>query len=282
MAKIDVLLPYWGEFSLLTQAVDSVLEQTFEDWRLVVLDDCYPSDEAKKYFSKIKDSRVIYIRNKTNLGITKNFNKALSLAEAEYCIMFGRDDVMLPDHLEKALQLIGQADLYQSRVNVIDGNGNEYLPLGDRVKRLLRPRKAGIFEGEKLAASLCNGNWLYFPSIVWKTSVIRKYGFDENYKILEDVVLELNMIKDGCKLFLSNETTFQYRRFNESLSSKEKSKNGVRFTEEAEVYTSLSKSFKSIGWRRAYFSAMIRFTSRVNWLLSKLAFYANFIKIHKN
>lgn len=268
MAKADILLPYWGDFKLLKQATESVLAQTEQDWHLIVLDDCYPSDEAKKYFATLKDKRVQYHRHKKNLGITNNFNYALKVATAEYCVILGCDDILLPNYLEVALANIDGADFYQPGVDVIDENGRIYLPMGDRIKRMLQPRKPGIYSGEKLAASLCHGNWLYFPSILWKTSTIKKYGFDPQYKIVEDIALVLNIIKGGGKLAFDKTTTFQYRRFSQSLSSTEKGKAGVRFTEEKAIYDKFAKEFQRHDWKKAARAAKWRVTSRIHNVIS--------------
>jgi glycosyltransferase involved in cell wall biosynthesis len=267
MAKVDILLTYWGDVDLLKEAVNSVLAQTEDDWRLLVFDDCYPSEEPARYFSTIKDDRITYYRHKKNIGITKNFNFAVKAAKADHCVMLGCDDVMLPRYLETALAHIGDAEMYQPAVDVIDGQSNVYLPLGDKIKRLLQPRAPGIYSGEKLAASLCAGNWLYFPSIMWKTTTIKQYGFDATYKIAEDVILELNIIKDGGVLFFDTETTFQYRRFANSLSSREKSKNGIRFQEETDVYNHFAAVFNKMGWKRASRAARWHITSRLHRLL---------------
>lgn len=264
MAKVDILLPYWGDVGLLKIAVESIVAQTEKDWRLLVFDDCYPSDEPAHYFAQLDDDRITYHRHKENLGITKNFNFALEQATAEYCVMMGCDDRMLPNYIEVALANVGNADFYQPGVDVIDANGTVYLPLGDRVKAFLRPKKAGLYAGEKLAASLCNGDWLYFPSILWRTKTIKKYGFNPEYKIAEDVALELAIIKDGGTLCVDKTITFQYRRFAKSLSSIEKSKGGVRFTEEAEVYSHFAQTFKELGWKRASHAARWHITSRIH------------------
>lgn len=265
---VDILLPYWGGVELLKETVDSVLAQTSSEWHLTILDDCYPSKEAYNYYKKLNDPRITYIRHKENIGITNNFNFAIQQASLEYCMIVGCDDRLLPNYVETMLKNIGDADFYQPGVQVINKQGGTYLPLADRIKRFLRPKKQGMYGGEKLAVSLCHGNWLYFPSITWKTSTLKKYSFDATYKILEDVIIELDMIIDGATLCIDNTETFQYRRFDESLSSKEKSKNGVRFDEERAVYSNFSKKFKSIGWERAARSAKFRITSRLHSLLS--------------
>ncbi|HSW77780.1 MAG TPA: glycosyltransferase family 2 protein [Candidatus Chromulinivoraceae bacterium] len=268
MAKADILLTFWGDVELLKKAVESVVAQTEKDWHLFVLDDCYPSDEPAKYFANLKDKRITYYRHPKNIGITKNFNYAVKKAKAPYCILLGCDDIMLPNYLETALKNIGEADFYQPSVDVMDGDGTVYLPLGDRIKRFLQPKKSGIYQGEKLAASLSHGNWLYFPSILWKTATIKKYGFNDRYKIAEDVVLEMDIIKDGGRLYFDTATTFQYRRFAKSLSSVEKSKGGVRFDEEDEVYDHLASEFKKLGWNKAARAAAWRVTSRLHRALN--------------
>ena len=267
--SIDIFIPYWGDFSLLKQTVDSVFAQTSETWLLTILDDHYTSTEAYEYYQKHPDPRLTYIRHKQNLGITKNFNYAIGAAKAPYCMVVGCDDRLLSNYVETALQNIGDADFYQPGVEVIDANGRLYMPLGDRVKRQLMPKKSGIYSGEKLATSLCHGNWLYFPSITWKTATVQRYSFNDTYKIVEDLDLELRMIIDGAKLSFSTTPAFQYRRFAESLSSKEKGKSGVRFTEEKATYTHFATKFTQIGWKKAERAAKLHISSRINKLISR-------------
>jgi glycosyltransferase involved in cell wall biosynthesis len=268
MKKIDIMLPYWGEYSLLKKTIESVMAQTSKNWTLTIIDDHYPSTEAQDFCKKINDKRVKYYRHKKNIGVTNNFNFSIDNATADYCMILGCDDILMPNYIETAFKNIGNCDFYQPSVKIIDSKGKVYLPLSDKVKRLLRPKKAGIYSGETLAASLCHGNWLYFPSITWKTSTLKRYRFDPKYKVVEDVVLELDLIIDGGKLFFDTSTTFKYRRFANSVSSKEKSKGGVRFNEEAEVYKKFAKIFKDLGWKKASRAARLHVTSRIYKLIS--------------
>jgi len=267
--SIDILLPYWGDLELAKKTVNSILNQSNPNWRLLIFDDCYPSDEPQKYFNSIADERVSYYRHSKNIGITKNFNYAIEHAKANYCMLVGCDDILLPNYVDEALRHIGDTDFFQPGVEVIDANDKVYLPLVDKVKRLLMPKKIGVYKGEKLAISLCHGNWLYFPSITWKTSTLQKYGFDDTYKIAEDLLVELSIIADNGSLSFSKTPAFQYRRFAHSLSSTEKKRGGVRFNEEAMVYKSLSQMFKQRGWRKASFAAKLRITSRIHATVSK-------------
>ena len=268
MKKIDILLPYWGDFALLKKTINSIIAQTSNKWTLTIIDDHYPSLEAQKYCSTLNDKRIVYYRNPKNIGITNNFNLCIEKAASEYCMIPGCDDMLLPNYVETALKNIGDNDFYQPNVEIIDANDKTYLPLADKIKRFLRPNKSSIYSGENLAASLCHGNWLYFPSITWKTKTLKRYRFDLQYKIVEDVVVELDIIKDGGTLFVDKTTTFQYRRFAESLSSKEKTKGGVRFTEEKSVYNHYAKIFTGLRWKKAALAAKLRTTSRVHGFIA--------------
>ena len=263
--SVDVLLPYWGDFELLKKAVNSVLAQSVQDWRLLIVDDCYPSDEAKNYYSKFPDKRVAYVRHKKNMGLVKNFNYVLDQATADYCVVFGCDDIMLPDYLETALTRIGKVDYYQPGVEVIDAEDNVYLPTADRIKQFLRPKKIGVHSGERIVASLCHGNWLYFPSILWRTKTLKKYRFNDDQHNTQDVITEINIIKDGGSMFLDDAVTFQYRRSAASFSSK--AKGGTRFSEETETYMRFAEEFREMGWNQASRAARLHLTSRLHKLL---------------
>lgn len=250
------------------ETVQSVLSQDYTNWHLIISDDHYPDNKIEEYIVGINDPRITYIRQEKNIGITNNFNYLLEESTADYCVFIGCDDRMLPDYLSRALATIGKADFYQPGVAVIDQDGQRYMPLVDRVKRAIRPRRRGYYSGEKLAASLCRGNWLYFPSILWKTATLKRYRFDPSYKIAEDALLQLRIIKDGGVLFYDTEVCFEYRRFANSLSSREKSKGGIRFIEEDDIYDLMSREFKVIGWRKASRAARLRLLSRLHRVLS--------------
>lgn len=268
--SVDILLPYWGDFNLLKQTIESVINQSYKNWKLFIFDDCYPDRSAEKLYSNHPDKRIKFTRHKENIGITNNFNFALSRASSKYCTLLGCDDILLPNYLERALTQINDSDFYQPKVGVIDSKNIRYLPLTDKTKRIIRPKRSGEYSGERLAASLCIGNWLYFPSILWKTSTIKKYGFNDKYKIVEDLILEMQVVMNGGILYLDNEETFLYRRFKDSLSSKESSSKGIRFKEESEAYSFLSMELSDLNWQKASFLAKIRMASRFNQLLNKL------------
>lgn len=263
-ARVDILLPYWGDFSLLKEAVDSVIAQTEQNWNLLIVDDCYPSDEARSNYSKHTDKRIHYIRHKKNIGLVKNYNYALSKAVSEHCVLLGCDDKLLPNYIEAALKRVGNADYYHPGVTVIDGHGLRILPAADRIKKFLRP-KAGLHSGEHIVTSLCHGNWTYFPSIMWKVETLRRIGFDVNKPNTQDLLTQIEIFCSEGSMVLDDTVSFNYRRSASSFSSKAKA--GTRFNEESEVYQSLARRFSKLGWKRAAVAARLHLTVRLHRLM---------------
>ncbi|KYJ99900.1 glycosyltransferase [Microbacterium sp. p3-SID338] len=267
-AAIDVMLPYYGDVALMKLAVRSVLDQSFTDVRLVVIDDGYPDPEPARWFGEMRDPRVTYLRNETNLGANGNYRKAVELVEADWFVMMGADDVMRPDYLATVADAAQRydVDLIQPGVEVIDENGSRVLPLVDRVKKLITPRVEGhgaAIGGEDLAASLMRGDWAYFPSIVWRTEVVQRIGFRTGLDVVQDLALILDIVKQGGKMALLTDVVFDYRRHSQSDSSV-RALDGRRFDEERSFFLSEAESFDRLGWPRAARFARRHLTSRLN------------------
>ena len=190
----------------------------------------------------------------------------LGLAAADYCVVMGCDDMMLPTYLENGLVKIGKADYYQPGVGIIDAVDKLCSPIADRIKKVLRPKRIGIHAGEPLAASLCRGNWLYFPSLMWKTSTLKRHGFNQGKPNTQDLITALDIICEGGAMYIDDAVTFLYRRSAASFSSKAKS--GTRFVEESQTYNEYAERFRAIGWNKAARAARLHLTVKVHQLLS--------------
>lgn len=272
---IDIMLPYYGDVSMMKAAVDSVLKQEDGDFKLTIVDDGYPDDALPAYFEGLvaSDSRVSYHRNSQNLGANGNYRKCLDLLEHEFAVIMGADDVMLPNYVAtvRAAFASGEdVDLVQPGVQIIDENGAIYSPLGDRIKSLIRRQAVGnsersVLAGEKVVGSLLNGNWLYFPSVAWRSRVLKEHSFRTEYDVVQDLALALDVLMSGGKLLVTDTVCFQYRRHRESDSSL-RALDGRRFDEERRFFQSYGDELGKMGWGRAAKSSRTHFTSRLNAL----------------
>lgn len=261
------MMPFYGSVEQLKTAVESVRAQS-GDWRLVVVDDVYPGTEQALYFESLDDPRVEYLVNPSNLGISGNFRRCVELAEAEYTVIMGCDDVMLPGYVSRLTELtreFADADYFQPGVTTIDALGNRSRPLADRVKAAYRPR-GGMpqrLAGQRLAISLLRGNWTYFPSLCWRTDVLKAHGFRADFDIVLDLALQLEIAERGGALVVDDELVFEYRRHRASASSWTGS-DDKRFVEERAFFVEAAARMRALGWSAAARAARFHVSSKLN------------------
>ncbi|QEW00638.1 glycosyltransferase family 2 protein [Microbacterium caowuchunii] len=269
MTRVDVVVPFWGDPELLYLTVDSVRAQSRGDWRLTVIDDCYPDEGVAAHFATIDDERIHYVRNARNLGITENYREAIRRTESDYLTILGCDDLLHPNYLDVIHATIAatpEVDVIQPGVQVIDGDGRPILPLVDRVKqRLLAPRGPGIttLRGEQMATSLIRGDWLYWPSLTFRTETLKRIDFREGLPIIQDLALLMDVAFEGGSLAYNPEIAFSYRRHGGSASQKTLL-DGRRFRDERTYYAQARELAWRQGWRRTARVARRRSMSRLH------------------
>jgi len=125
---ISIGLPVYNGDKFLSIALDSLINQTFQDFEIIIFDNASTDNTAnicKKF--KEKDQRIKYFRNKKNIGARNNFNIILNYVNTPYFMWAAHDDVWEPTYIE---ELIVQLTLDKSRALIfsmfdsIDENGN--------------------------------------------------------------------------------------------------------------------------------------------------------------
>jgi glycosyltransferase involved in cell wall biosynthesis len=265
---IDVLLPFYGDPAMMRLTVESVLAQDSPDFRLVVVDDGYPDPSIEPWFAGLGDDRVEYHRNVVNLGANRNYTRALELARAEHVVIMGADDVMLSNYLsvvEHALTRFPDASVVECGVEVIDEEGTVVRPLGDRVKARLAPRQTCTekLSGERAMVGILRGNWTYFPSLCWRTEIVRQIGFRPEFHVVQDMALLMDVLMREGSLVVAPEIAFQYRRHAGSDSSV-KTVTGNRFAEERQYFRRVADELHERGLSRAARAARVHATSRMH------------------
>lgn len=110
MKKISVIVPIYNTGDFLAECIDSILNQTFKDWELILVNDGSPDNSAeicKTYIQK--DKRIHYYYQK-NQGVSVARNLGLSKAKGEYLYCMDSDDSLAPDFLETSYQTAVQND----------------------------------------------------------------------------------------------------------------------------------------------------------------------------
>lgn len=105
--KFSILIPAYKSV-FLEECIQSILDQTYNDFELIIVDDASPED-LQRIVGQYSDSRIRFYRNNVNCGainVVDNWNTCLGYAQGDYVICMGDDDKLLPNCLEEYAQLI--------------------------------------------------------------------------------------------------------------------------------------------------------------------------------
>ena len=173
--RVTVGIPTYNRSGLLKEAMESVLAQTFTDFRLLVSDNASEDDTAQVVRS-FGDDRIEYVRSDRNIGPEGNFRRVLELADTELLLILPDDDLLYPDHLRAAVEVLDRYEsvgLAHTAFDVIDDRS--------RVTRSVSPvtRLAGVGQepGQEALKRLMVADWpIGFSSVVYRTKAIVDAG----------------------------------------------------------------------------------------------------------
>ncbi|WP_107667556.1 glycosyltransferase family 2 protein [Cyanothece sp. BG0011] len=126
MVKVSVCIPTYNRSHYLTYAVNTVLNQTYSDFELIICDDASP-DNTSEVVAGFQDSRIRYIRHEKNIGRSRNMRSGFEASKGDYFIKFDDDDALTPEFLEKTVNILDknpQVDFVCTNHWVIDKNSN--------------------------------------------------------------------------------------------------------------------------------------------------------------
>ena len=110
LPKVSVVIPTHDRAHLVGRAIRSVLAQTFQDFEIIVVDDC-SVDNTKEVVQSLADSRIRYLRHEINRGGSAARNTGIGAARGEWIAFLDSDDEWLPKKLEKQLEMGYTTDL---------------------------------------------------------------------------------------------------------------------------------------------------------------------------
>ena len=210
---VSILIPTYNYAHYLPEAIDSVLEQDFDDFEVIIADDASTDDTGevcRKY--EAKDARIRFFQHEKNLGMVENWNWCLMQARGKHIKYLLADDKFARPctlrRLVEAIELPG-ISLAVSARKLIDENSQTigiWNPLG------LRDRRYG---GRQLAAQCLeqNINLIGEPTAVLfrKTDAVR--GFDVTYRQLVDLEMWLHLLQCGGDLVYIHEPLCCFRQY---------------------------------------------------------------------
>jgi glycosyltransferase involved in cell wall biosynthesis len=178
--KVSIILPTYNRAHIIEKAIQSVLNQTYQDFEIIIIDDG-SKDDTKKIIRGFqeKDNRIKYIRFEENKGAAAARNAGIKMSKGEYITFQDSDDEWVIDKLEKQMKII---ETSSENIVVycgfwrIDGDEKTYIP---DIK--ISNREGNIHK------ELLKGNFVDTPSILLPKKNLEKIGmFDENLSRLQD------------------------------------------------------------------------------------------------
>ena len=125
---VSIITPSYKSERFISQTIESVLAQTYQNWEMIIVDDVSPDDsnEIIEEYCK-KDSRIKLIKLEINSGPAVARNTGIELAEGKYIAFLDSDDIWLPKKLEKQIQFMKNSNvlLCYSSYLTIDENSEE-------------------------------------------------------------------------------------------------------------------------------------------------------------
>ena len=226
MSKISIGLPVYNGERFLRSKIDSILNQTYTNFELIISDNC-SNDETQKICEEYikKDNRIKYHRQEKNFGVTWNFEFVLEKSNGDYFMWTGVDDILLPEFIEKNIIVleenkecvasISKINSYQpdDEIIQIDKNDLEYSEFIKKIRNYVRPRSIFPIRGDfqtKARAYLKKSSCQVIYSI-FKSDVIKKSIISESF-LGNDWAIFLNVLKYGNLAVIDEVLMYEYER----------------------------------------------------------------------
>ena len=220
---VSIFMPTYNQEHFITDAIESVLAQDFNDWELIIGDDCSSDNTyqiAEQYQQKYPD-KIKPFQNSKNLGITKNFNKILKKCTGKYIAILAGDDVYLPNKLSRQVAMMESSNsiLSYHDIEVFDsvtGKTIRYWNSGEKstppvVGDSHEVAKALVKDGTKFMSAL---------SVMVKRDAIPPNGHDERIPIASDWLLWIEICaQNKGKIEFLDGIYAKYRRHENNITN---------------------------------------------------------------
>lgn len=212
---VSIMMTTYNRASLISEAILSVLAQSYPQWELIILDDASSDNTAAVVASYARnDERIVYLPTPKNLGITKNRNRGFAVAKGEYIAVLDSDDFWLnEDKLMRQVEFLEENPEY----SLIGTNAMVVDSVGKQTAKLKYES-----DDNKIRQRMLLSNQFIHSSILWRRDAINEQNpYDESLFIWEDydLVLRLGLVGKIANL---PELMTAYRKHGNNISSKKK------------------------------------------------------------
>jgi glycosyltransferase involved in cell wall biosynthesis len=214
MSKITVCIPTFQRVDILPFAIESVLQQSYKNFELIICDDG-STDGTAELMSQYTDDRIKYIRHQQNIGKSNNMRSGFDAASGEYFIKFDDDDRLTPNFLERTVAIFQQnpdIDFVGTDHWIIDINNVR--DEKQTRKNSLHWGRSNLSEGivENLLEAVFAHQSFQIGATLFRYPVLKELGFMQpNWQNCEDNDVFVRLALAGKKGYYLPELLMEYR-----------------------------------------------------------------------
>jgi len=209
--KVSVCIPVYNGEKHIRETVDSILNQTYRNYELVIVDNC-STDKTDEILKSFKDPRLKLFRNNKTVGAAQNWNKCLEHASGDYIALYHGDDIYYPTIVEEEITILDKYTKVGAVFTLAEYLNEENIP----IKKLDIPKsieEINILDFKQTINNTMRHECIFFcPTAMMRKSVLDRVGrFDaESYGFVFDLDMWLR-IAQRSKLCIINKKLMKYR-----------------------------------------------------------------------
>ena len=208
---ISVIMGVYNGEEYISETIESLINQTFKNWELVVINDC-STDSTGEILEKYAaaDNRIRVYLNEVNLRLPSSLNKAISLCGGKYIARMDADDICLPDRFEKQfLFMEANPEVSLSSCRFMTVKNGVYSSGGC----------GGRCDSEAVKALLLVTNPIMHPGVIARAEVMRELLYDPSCTCTEDLDLWTRVVKGNYKIEIIPEYLLIYRLHDKQITA---------------------------------------------------------------
>lgn len=207
MPKVSVIIPTHNRSNLLIEAIKSVINQSYQDYEILVIDDA-STDDTEEVIKSINNEKIIYIKNESSMGGSQTRNIGIKRSSGEYIAFLDDDDIWLENKLEKQIKIIKENE----DVGIVSCSNieidNNYNIVGEKLRNSFKLMKNKEAFHKMLVENFIGGA---SNVLIRKKCLEEVNGFTPCLKSAQETNLYIKILSKGWDLFVCPEILVLYR-----------------------------------------------------------------------
>lgn len=220
---VSILLPAYNCEKYIRKTIDSLLNQTYTNFELLIINDG-STDSTSTIIDSYSDSRIQHIHNNGNKGLIYTLNYGIKLAKGKYIARMDADDICLPTRLEKQVDWLEKNTATVILATQIIFINEHDEPTGNW------PLDMQCVTAKQIKKAMLWQSCIAHPSVMMRTEIIQQYNYSAQQKHSEDYDLWLQVLSDGHIIEKIPEQLLQYRVHTASITGSIHRKKNPFFT----------------------------------------------------